>query len=428
MGMRMRVAYGRVSTASGEQLSALESQLAWLRLQACDLVLSDVESGTNVERADYQRLRAMVADGRVAEVVATRLDRLGRVARECDAFIELCDQQRTAVTTRDDGRLTMATPEDLLLTRLKASLAQGESMKIRQRVLRGRAQGERDGKPMKKPCFGYRLSSDRRRLELVPEQAVIALELIEELKRSGWRMQPVLERYVGRIPLNSVRSLRSWLLNPTIRGALAYGQLPNHQFERVLWDQHEALLSHDDFEAMQAVLEANRRLWGKHGERTARALTGLCTCEECGARLAYIPHRRIPSLRCRGEFCSQRYKGVREELVLEFAVEAIASQAAERLAAIATRAEHPEVAILRGQIAALERQRDPDLQDALERKRQRLAGLLNRRPTDGELARKISDPRWFDTLTYEELTQVLHQVVERIEISRQVPRAVHLRL
>lgn len=422
--MRMRVAYGRVSTASGEQLSALETQLAWLRNQACDLVLSDVESGRNVERPDYQRLRSLIEAGQVAEVVALRLDRLGRLASECDAFVELCDRQQTAVTTRDDGRLTMATPEDLLLTRLKASLAQGESMKISQRVRKAREQGKRDGKPMKRPCFGYQLSSDRKSLEVHPEQGPIARELIAALKASGWRMQPVLEVFQGRIPLNSVRALRSWLLNPTIRGALAYGQLKNHQFSEVLWGQHEALLSHDDFAAMQVVIERNRLLWGRHGVRQLRALTGLCVCSECGNRLAYIPGRTHPSLRCRGDVCSQRYKGVREDAILFYATEALAAQAAEQLAAMAEATEPAEAATLRAQIAALEKQSDPDLEEVITKKRNRLKALLHQPQGSQELARKISDPRWFDTLTYEELGSVLHQVVERIVITKQAPSAL----
>ena len=426
--MRIRVAYGRVSTASGEQLSALETQLAWLRNQACDLILSDVESGRNVERPDYQRLRGLIEEGQVAEVVAVRLDRLGRLASECDAFVELCDQQRTAVTTRDDGRLTMATPEDLLLTRLKASLAQGESMKISQRVRKAREQGKRDGRPMKRPCFGYRLAKDRGSFEVDPEEGPIVRALLADLKTAGWRMQPVLERYRGRIPLNSVRALRSWLLNPTIRGALAYGQLKNHQFAEVLWDQHEALLSHDDFASMQVVIERNRMLWGCHGERTLRALTGLCVCSECGNRLVYIPRRTHPSLRCRGDLCSQRYKGVREDSVLLFAVGALASQAAEKLAAMAETREPAEAGTLRSQIAALEKQNDPDLEEVIDRKRKRLESLLSQPQGKQELARKISDPRWFDSLSYEELTTVLHQAVERIVITKQAPSALALKL
>jgi hypothetical protein len=372
-------------------------------------------------------MRALVEAGRVSEVVATRLDRLGRLASECDAFIELCDRQQTAVTTRDDGRLSMATPEDLLLTRLKASLAQGESMKISQRIRQAREQGKRDGKPMKRACFGYRLSKDRKRFELDPDEAPIAKEMLQSLKNHGWRMQPVLNEFRGRMPLNSVRAIRSWLLNPAIRGAVAYEQTKNHQFKEILWDQHEALLSQDDFAEMQAVIERNRRLWGRHSDKQLRALTSLCVCEECGKRMCYIPGRTHLAVRCRGELCSQFYKSTREEKVLRWVTDELARQGAEKLAAMAQTTESPEVETLKAQIKALEAQDDPDLQDAIERKQKRLNSLLGGPAASPDLVRKISDPRWFDTLSYDELTLVLHQMVERIVIAKQAPIALHLK-
>ena len=150
--MALTVAYARVSTSSGEQRSALDAQIAWLQAQGPDVLLSDVESGRVITRPNYQQLRSMVERGQVVQVIATALSRLGRDATESDAFVALCDARGVVVLTRDDGRLSMATPEDLLLTRLKGSLSQGESMRISQRVRQGLKQGRAMGKPMRKPC------------------------------------------------------------------------------------------------------------------------------------------------------------------------------------------------------------------------------------------------------------------------------------
>ena len=110
-----------------------------------------------------------------------------------------------------------------------------------------------------------------------------------------------------------------------------------------------------------------------------------------------------------------------------YATQAMAEQAATRLAALAVNAEVPEIAALQAQIQALEEQADPDLAEAIERKRCRLQSLLSAPGGDQDLVRKISDPRWFDSLTYAELTLVLQQVVQRIEITRQVPTALALK-
>ena len=58
--MALTVAYARVSTSSGEQLSALDAQIAWLAAQSPDVLLSDVESGRVVSRANYQQLLSLI--------------------------------------------------------------------------------------------------------------------------------------------------------------------------------------------------------------------------------------------------------------------------------------------------------------------------------------------------------------------------------
>jgi DNA invertase Pin-like site-specific DNA recombinase len=245
--MALTVAYARVSTASGEQLSALDAQIAWLESQGPDVLLSDVESGRVVTRPNYQQLRAMVERGQVATVIATALSRLGRDATESDSFVALCDARGVVVTTRDEGRLSMATPEDLLLTRLRGSLNQGESMRISQRVRRGLEQGRAMRKPMRKPCWGYRLRADRLVLEPDPEAWLPAQRFIDTLQAGGWRMFPALTAHRDAVPFRSVRGVRAWLLNPTLRGGIGYQQGRNHTFAEVHWQQHPALLTHAQF-------------------------------------------------------------------------------------------------------------------------------------------------------------------------------------
>jgi len=188
--MGQHVGYGRVSTASGEQLSALDGQLQWLQGQECSQILHDVESGLVVERAGYGRLLALIEGGAVTTLSATRADRLGRDAPELVRLVQLCDRAGVTVLTRDDGRLSARTAEELLLLYVRAALAQGESMKISQRVRGGLAEGRAIGKPMRKPCWGYRLRADRLALEPDPEAWLPAQRFIDQLQWSGWRMHP----------------------------------------------------------------------------------------------------------------------------------------------------------------------------------------------------------------------------------------------
>jgi DNA invertase Pin-like site-specific DNA recombinase len=426
--MALIVAYARVSTASGEQLSALDAQIAWLEAQGPDVLLSDVESGRVVSRANYQQLRAMVERGQVGTVLATSLSRLGRDATESDAFVALCDARGVVVTTRDEGRLSMATPEDLLLTRLRGSLNQGESMRISQRVRRGLEQGRAMRKPMRKPCWGYRLRADRLVLEPDPEAWLPAQRFIDTLQAGGWRMFPALTAHRDAVPFRSVRGVRAWLLNPTLRGGIGYQQGRNHTFAEVHWEQHPALLTHAQFADFERQVQQNRRLWGTNVTRQPRILTSLVTCAECGNVMKYISGRTIPSLRCYGDLCSQLYKGTREAVIVAYAIDAIREHAAERLAALATQGEPPEARELRRQIESLERLADPDLAPVIAAKQQRLDQVLTRPSADGELVRKLADPAWWDEVRDDEIAAMLRAVVSRIVVARQEPIAVDLRL
>lgn len=423
----LKVAYARVSTSSGEQLSALDGQRRRLQDEAPDLLLEDVESGLSTSRPNYQQLKSLLSAGQVQEVIATRLDRLGRDAAESDAFVTLCDRSGAVCRTLDDGVLSMKTPEDLLLTRLRGSLNQGESMKIRLRVNKALDAGRKIGRPMRKPCWGYRLRADRLKLELDPEQLPLAQAFLDTLKAEQWRMGAALRQH-PKVPLGSCRAVRAWLLNPTLRGAVGYGQKANHTFDQILWDQHPALLSHEDFAAMQAVISRNRSLWGRNSRRQLRALTGLCRCRECGNRLCYIPGRSIPSLRCKGDRCSQFYKGVREEVIIRHLIAELQQRALQLLAASASSGEPPEAALLRQQIAELVERDDPDYAPVLELKQQKLQQLLAQRRSDPALLEKLRDPRWFDLLPYDELTALLQQLVAVVWITKQAPEETQLRL
>lgn len=426
--MPLTVAYARVSTASGEQLSALNAQIAWLENQGPDVLLSDVESGRVVSRANYQQLRAMVERGQVETVIATALSRLGRDAAESDAFVALCDARGVVVTTRDEGQLSMATPEDLLLTRLRGSLNQGESMRISQRVRRGLEQGRAMRKPMRKPCWGYRLRADRLAMEPDPEAWLPAQRFIDALQAGGWRMLPALQAHRDTVPFRSVRGVRAWLLNPTLRGGIGYQQGKNHTFAEVHWDQHPALLTHAQFAEFERQVQQNRRMWGSNVSRKPRILTSLVVCAECGCVMKYIAGRTIPSLRCYGDLCSQVYKGTREAVIVQFAIDAIREHATERLAALATQGEPPEARELRRQIESLQKLADPDLAPVIAAKQQRLEQLLTRPAVDGELARKLADPSWWDEAREYEVAAMLRAVVSRIVVARQEPIAVDLRL
>jgi DNA invertase Pin-like site-specific DNA recombinase len=425
---KLHIGYGRVSTASGEQLSALEGQLRWLQGQGCEPILHDVESGLNVDRADYGQLLALIASGRAGVVRATRADRLGRDAAELVRLVKACDAGGVAVITRDDGRLSARTAEDLVMLYLRAAMAQGESMKISQRVNAGLEQGRSIGKPMRRPCWGYQLRADRLALEPHTTEFAKAQRFIRHLQENRWRMATTLQERRDLAPFSSCRGVRAWLLNPTLRGGIGYRQRANHAYEETTWGRHQALLSHAEFSEFERITSANRLLWGHNAATIPRLLTGLCECSECGCRLKYIGGRTVPSLKCSGTLCSQLYKGTREDVIVRYVIEQLSQRAAERLAASVGAEEPPEARELRQSIAALTALGDPDLAGVIAAKEQRLKLLLHRPAVDDGLIRKLRDSRWFDLATADELREILQATVERVTVTRQEPTAIRLRM
>jgi DNA invertase Pin-like site-specific DNA recombinase len=422
------IGYGRVSTSSGEQLSALEGQLRWLQEQGCDPILHDVESGLVVDRPDYGQLLELIASGRAGVVRATRADRLGRDAPELVRLVQACDRAGVVVITRDDGRLSARTAEELLLLYVRAALAQGESMKIAQRVNAALAEGRSIGKPMRRPCWGYQLRADRLALEPHPIEFGRAQRFIRLLQASRWRMVPTLQAHRDLAPFSSCRGVRAWLLNPTLRGGIGYRQRANHVYDEITWGRHQALLTHAEFAEFERVAAGNRLLWGHNSTTIPRLLTGVCACSECGCRLKYIGGRTVPSLKCSGTLCSQLYKGTREDVIVRYVIGQLSRRAAGRLAATVGAEEPPEARELRQAIAALVALGDPDLAGVIAAKGQRLELLLQRPEVSSDLMRQISDPRWFDLATADELREILQATVERVTVTRQEPSAIRLRL
>ena len=99
----MKIGYCRVSTRSGEQLSALESQVSRVKDAGVDRVITDVESGLSNERPGMNELLQLIDSRQVSEVIATRIDRLGRDATATDSLIILAGRKGVTITTLDGG-------------------------------------------------------------------------------------------------------------------------------------------------------------------------------------------------------------------------------------------------------------------------------------------------------------------------------------
>lgn len=426
-----RVGYVRVSTASGEQLAALENQRARIAATGVDHILEDVQSGRATDRDGYQQLLELIATGAVAEVVITRVDRLGRDAADTDAAIAFAARKGVAITALDGGHIESVTPTGFVMSRIMTTMAEMESRMLSQRIKAGLSERRKRRMPCRgRAPWGYQLNTDRTALEPHPLEWPRAQQFLRILGANNWRMNTALDEWarlsLGPIPLNSCRAVKAWLKNPILRGGLGYGQQRNHVFMQIAWDTHPALIQHAEFAVIERQLEANRRMWGRHSKSAQRLLTSLCRCGSCGKAMSYAGSRTIPSVMCRTRGCEQQYKSTHESLIAGAIAHTLAAHA-ESLATNAPAIDSPEVEQLKNSIASLESLADPDLSEAIELKRARLKALSQAPQIPSKFVQALRDPEMYEQATYEELTELYHRFVEQVVVTKQAVERVVLR-
>ena len=415
----LKVGYCRVSTSTGEQLSALKSQVARIETAGVDRIICDTESGLSNEREGMNELLTLIDSRQVEEVLVTRVDRLGRDASATDSLIVLAGKRGVKITTLDGGQVEAETPTGFLMSRLSTSLAEMESKMLSLRVRRGLEQRRKTHKPCRgRAPWGYAISSDKSRFVRDVNSWESAQEFLDILRANGWRMNSALNLFKGPCPLNSCRAVKAWLLNPILRGGIGYHHCKKtHTFAEVVWDLHEPLISHGEFRHMSLKMEENRNHWGRNANRTPKLLTGLCWCPNCGKKLAYAGTRSVNSVLCTTRGCISRYKSTRESLIVEAVNKALAAKATQLGQHITE--EPPEAAALRDQIDRLQKLNDPDLEDAINAKQQKLKNLLaTSSPTDRKRVAALAQPEAWEMATPEELRMIYLEFVSRIQADR----------
>jgi DNA invertase Pin-like site-specific DNA recombinase len=383
-----------------------------------DWIITDVESGLSNEREGMNKLLTLIDSRQVTEVVATRVDRLGRDASATDSLIILAGRRGVTITTLDGGTVETETPTGFLMARLSTSLAEMESKMLSLRIKRGLEQRRKTHKPCRgKAPWGYQISKDKSRIERNFATWDAAMQFLHILRENNWRMSTALEQAGENCPLNSVKSVHGWINNPILRGGIGYRKQKDKTYAEIAWDLHEPLISHEEYRLIQIKMEQNRRQWGSNTDRKPKILTGLCWCPNCNKKTAYAGSRKTEAIICTTRDCVSRYKGTRESVIIKEVNKALAAKAEQLGQHISE--EPPEAAALRDQIDRLQKLNDPDLEEAIAAKQQKLRNLMaTSSPTDRERVAALAQPDAWEMATQDELRLIYLEFVSRIEADR----------
>lgn len=321
-------AYVRVSGQRQVQTPTIEQQLERLRSYSesqgwswreVQLFRDDGYSGASLKHPGLERLRDRAARAEFDRIVLTApagSPPAGRARKYVHQVLLIEEFERTGCRVEFVERPMSEDPHGQLLLQIRGAVAEYERSLITERMRRGRLQKFQAGTmlPWSRPPYGYRLATDHPRnpagVRLEATEAAHVAEIFASYlsEDAGLIKLAVRLTQVG-IPAPkggrcwSISTLRGMLTNPTSTGTVYAGREHNVPKRRRLspllpigrrpslaatspddWivvGQVPAIISHEEFEQVQAKLASNARMARRHNTAHQYLLRALLSCGLC---------------------------------------------------------------------------------------------------------------------------------------------------
>lgn len=324
------VGYSRLSTLEQAKGAALEQQEARLISAGVDEIYSDIDSGNNSARLGLKRLLDDICAGQISLVRATRWDRLYRNKLDYEYFKVLLRKFDVKIDLLDQGKQDLTTASGEMNADMMVLLAAFERNMLRERVKHGFAHRRSKKVAWSRPPLFYEIANNQYTIDRQPficslqdrpdnyscfnektpmelllrghSKADIAQELVDcflQIKQYRTVLGHLHHRYTMELHKNpsivpglaifsSSEGLKSWLMNPILRGHTAYlkytDRRRNNNAEE--WELHRdthpehRIITDELYEAeIKPVLEFNAKCFGQPG--ATFYLTKRVFCTEC---------------------------------------------------------------------------------------------------------------------------------------------------
>ena len=273
-------------------------------------------TGANIDRPALARLLADIEAGKIDAVVVYKVDRLSRSLLDFARMMETFERFHVSFVSVTQ-HFNTATSMGRLILNVLLSFAQFEREMISERTRDKMAAARRKGKWLGGvPALGYDVDRQTRRLvinhkEAAQVQNIFGLYLqlgglvpvVEELARRGWvNKQWTTRKNVVRLgkPFNK-GTLHYMLTNATYSGRVKFE-------DEIYQGEHEAIVSDEVFQRVQALLEKNRRIRKLPKANGCRGvLEGLLYCAACESRMIHT-YTSKETRRYRYYLCSSAQK------------------------------------------------------------------------------------------------------------------------
>ena len=337
---KLRVAaYCRVSTEEEEQQNSFEVQVAYYTdkithhegWQLAGIFADDGISGVSTKkREQFNKMIELCRKKKIDLILTKSISRFARNTLDCIKHVRILKSWGIPVIFEKENIDTSNMNSEMILTCL-SSFAQAESESTSSRVRWGKRQSMKEGRVTMQyqKLLGYERGPDGKP-QIVPEQAEI-VRFIYQRYLAGDPLRSIKEQLEAQGCLTAagkskwvISNIKSILTNEKycgdallqktfIKDCISKKVIPNTgQLDKVLiQDHHEAIVSHELFDAVQ--LELARRKAREGGTRRSTptglrkysgkyALSNLLFCGECGTayrRCTWTQHgEKRPVWRC----------------------------------------------------------------------------------------------------------------------------------
>jgi len=298
-------AYTRVSSGKDAMLHSLSAQVSYYNSliqshegwQFAGVYSDEALTGTKESRDEFQRMLRDCRSGLI-DIVITKS--ISRFARNTVTLLKVTRELKSLgvdVFFEEQNIHTMSTEGELMLTIL-ASYAQEESLSASENQKWRVQKNFENGIPWNCTMLGYRLDGEK--FIVVPEEAEIVKSIfadylsgmgsnaiMKKLNDSGistrlgyrWREAGIMKilrnyTYTGNLLLQ--KTFRENHL--TKKKRVNRGELPQYHAE----ESHEAIISLDTFNAVQAEIERRVAVFAPKKASTSYPFSGLIECANCG--------------------------------------------------------------------------------------------------------------------------------------------------
>ena len=310
-------AYCRVSTDLEDQKNSYESQMLYYgnyirqhkNWQFAGLYSDEAITGTKTDkRFGFQKMIADAESGMIDLIICKSISRFARNTVDTLQYVRRLKEIGVEVWFEEENIRTLTMDGELLLTIL-SSVAQQEVTNISEHVRAGMLHKMAEGVPVGfSECLGYRYDARKKEFTIVESEAEI-VRLIFDLYLRGWGTT-MIRRELNQRGCRTKRNVGEWnestiigiLKNEKYVGDLLMGKTTSldpiskkrvrnngHSDKFLVRDDHEAIISREDFEAVQKEIarRAKLHMTDEKGRKsrlsTVTPFSSKIRCGFCGA-------------------------------------------------------------------------------------------------------------------------------------------------